>query len=153
MDLWQRVVAYVSACLVFGLALVVFMHSFFELANEPGSTGYITLFAFGLIYLNLGFAINRRFMLKSNRSPAINYSFSFLLVAPTLLWIFTKDEGLGDSLITFALTIIFAAFLGTYFGIRRGRAKRDDYLRKYYEEHEEEMPEELKRPHDHLSKN
>lgn len=153
MNLWQRTFAYATACLVIGLAIVVFTHSFFEYANEPGMQGYITLFGFGLVFLNFGFVINRRFMLKTKPRPAINYLFSFVMVAPTLLWIFTKDEGLGESLFTFAATLLFAAFLGTYFGIRRGLVKRDDYLEEYYEENEEELPDELKRPHEDLSKN
>lgn len=153
MNLWQRTFAFSTACLVVGLAIVVFTHGFFEYANAPGMQGYITLFAFGLVFLNLGFVINRRFMLKTKPRPAINYLFSFLMVAPTLLWIFTKDEGLGESIFTFAATILFAAFLGAYFGIRRGIAKRDEYLEKYYKENEDETPDELKRPHEDLSKN
>jgi|AntDeeMinimDraft_5_1070356.scaffolds.fasta_scaffold04852_4 drug/metabolite transporter (DMT)-like permease len=153
MDHWQRVAVYLSGCVVIGLAIVIFSHNFFEFANAGGSQGYLTLFGFGLVFLNLGFAVNRRFMLKSDRSPVINYTLSFLLVAPTLLWVFTKDEGLGDSLITFVLTLLFSAFLGGFFGMRRGRAKRHDYLRKVYENEDEDMPEELKRPHDNLSKN
>lgn len=150
---WQRMVAYLSGSLVIGLAIVVFTHSFFTYANAPGAQGYLTLFGFGLVFLNLGFAINRRFMLKSDRAPFFNYLFSLMVAGPTLLWIFTKDEGLGDSLITFALTVIFAAGLGTYFGIRRGIAKRRDYWQTRAEYEEEEMPDNLKRPHDNLSKN
>jgi uncharacterized membrane protein YfcA len=153
MDHWQRILVYLSACLVVGLALVVFTHSFFELADATGSTGYIALFAFGFVYLNLGFAINRRFMLKSDRSHTLNYLMSFLIAAPTVLWIFTKDEGLGDSLLTFTATILFAVFLGAYFGIRRGRVKRADYLKKYFEENEDQLPDDLKRQHEDLSNN
>lgn len=152
MNYWQRIAAYLTGCIVIGLGLVIFTHSFFRYAAAPGATGYLTLFGFGLVYLNLGFAINRRFMLKSDPSPALNYLFSFMILVPTLLWIFTKDEGLGDSLITFALTIGFAAFLGTYFGIRRGIARRQHYWENR-SEYEEEIADDLKRPHDDLSKN
>jgi uncharacterized membrane protein YfcA len=78
---------------------------------------------------------------------------SFLIAAPTVLWIFTKDEGLGDSLLTFTATILFAVFLGAYFGIRRGRVKRADYLKKYFEENEDQLPDDLKRQHEDLSNN
>ena len=151
---WQRIATYLTGCLVIGLAIVVFTHKFFAFANAPGSTGYLTLFGFGLVFLNLGFAINRRFILKSDHNRALHYLFSFATLAPTLLWIFTKDEGLGSSLITFALTITFAGFLGTYFGIRRGLSRRAQYweMQSEYEE-EQETPDELKRPHDDLSKN
>lgn len=153
MNLWQRTLAYATTCLVVGLAIVVFTHGFFRFANEPGAQGYITLLAFGLVFLNLSFVINRRYMLKSEPAPALNYFFSFLMVGPTLLWIFTKDEGLGASFFTFTVTILFSAFLGTYFGIRRGLAKKDEYLKKYYEESKENLPDDLKRSHEKLNKN
>jgi hypothetical protein len=114
--------------------------------------GYISLFAFGLVYLNLGYALNRRFALKSQTSAVVNYIMTLLIVAPTLLWIFTKDEGLGDSLLVFALTIVFAAYLGTYFGIKGGIVRREAYLRSIYEGRSD-LPDELKRPHDDLNKN
>lgn len=153
MNHWQRTFAFATACLVIGLAIVVFTHNFFKFVNEPGTRGYLTLFGFGLVFLNLGFAINRRFMLKSEPAPALNYLFSFLTAAPTLLWIFTKDEGLGDSIFTFTATILFAAFLGTFFGIRRGRAKKIAYLDQQRKEDEDELPENLRRSHEKLNKN
>lgn len=153
MNHWQRTAAYLTGCLVIGLAIVVFTNGFFSFANAPGTTGYLTLFGFGLVFLNLCFAINRRFVLKSDQNPSLNYLFSFVMLAPTLLWVFTKDEGLGESLITFVLTIGFAAFLGTYFGIRRGIARRPRYWETRSEYEEDDTPEELKRPHDNLNKN
>ena len=150
---WQRVAAYLTACLVMGLAIVVFTNSFIKFANEPGTAGYLTLFGFGLVFLNLAFAVNRRFILKSEHHRALHYIFSFMIMAPTLLWVLTKDEGLGESLITFALTIIFAAFLGTYFGIRRGLNRRAQYWETRSQYEDEEMPDDLKRSHDNLSNN
>lgn len=150
---WQRIIAYLTGCIVIGLAIVVFTHSFFQYANAPGTQGYLTLFGFGLAFLNLSFIVNRRFMLKSDHTHLYNYLFSLMIIAPTLLWVFTKDEGLGDSFITFVLTVIFAAFLGTYFGIRRGIARRRHYWETQAKYEDEEMPEGLKRPHDDLSKN
>ncbi len=150
---WQRVAAYFTGCLVMGLAIVVFTNSFFQYAAAPGTQGYLTLFGFGLVFLNLGFAVNRRFMLKSDHSAAYNYIFSLMIAAPTLIWVFTKDEGLGDSLLTFSLTVLFSALLGTYFGIRRGIARRHQYWKTRAEHEDQDMPEDLKRPHDNLSKN
>lgn len=150
---WQRVIAYLTGCVVVGLAIVIFTHSFFKFANEPGTAGYLTLFGFGLVFLNLAFAVNRRFILKSEHHRALHYLFSFTILAPTLLWIFTKDEGLGSSFLTFTLTVSFAAFLGTYFGIRRGLSRRAQYWETRSEYDDEEMPDELKRTHDNLNKN
>lgn len=153
LDHWQRVFAYTTGAVVIGLLIIVFTHSFLKYVSMPGSTGYLVLLAYGLVFLNLGFGVNRRFALKADRIPAIHYSLSALMVAPTLLWIYTKDEGLGNQLLVFTATIIFAVFLGTYYGIKRGSGKRNAYLRRVYEEQEREMPDDLKRPHDDLSKN
>lgn len=153
LDHWQRVFAYITGALVIGLLLIVFTHSFLKYVSVPGSTGYVVLLAYGFVFLNLGYGINRRFALKAERIPALHYTLSFLIVAPTLLWIFTKDEGLGNQLVVFTATILFAVFLGTYYGIKKGSSRRNTYLRQIYEEQERDMPDDLKRPHDDLNKN
>ncbi|MDZ7716216.1 MAG: hypothetical protein U5J95_08400 [Balneolaceae bacterium] len=153
MDHWQRVFAYTTGSIVIGLMLIVFTNNFLSYINAEGNTGYIALLAYGFVFLNLGYGINRRFSLKANRAPAINYTLSLLTTAPTLLWIYTKDEGLGDSIITFTITILFSVLLGTYFGIKKGNTRRSDYLQQVKEEMQESTPEELKRSHDDLSKN
>lgn len=153
LDHWQRVFAYTTGALVIGLLLIVFTNGFLVYVSEPGSTGYLVLLAYGFIFLNLGFGVNRRFALKSERVPALHYTLALLMVAPTLLWIFTKDTGLENQFFVFTATIIFAVFLGTYYGIKRGTAKRNAYLRQIYEEQERDLPDNLKRPHDDLNKN
>lgn len=153
MDHWQRVFAYTTGALVIGLLLIVFTNSFLVYVSEPGSTGYLVLLAYGFVFLNLGYGVNRRFALKSDRIPALHYSLALLMVAPTLIWIYTKDTGLGSQQFVFTTTIIFAVMLGTYFGIKKGSARRNTYLRQIYKERDREMPDELKRPHDDLNKN
>lgn len=153
LDHWQRVFAYTTGALVIGLLLIVFTNSFLVYVNEPGSTGYLVLLAYGFVFLNLGYGVNRRFALKSDRIPVLHYTLALLMVAPTLLWIFTKDTGLENQLFVFTATIIFAVCLGTYYGIKRGTAKRNAYLRQIYEEQERDLPDNLKRPHDDLNKN
>ena len=153
MDHWQRVFAYTTGALVIGLLLIVFTNAFLGYVSEPGSTGYLVLLAYGFIFLNLGYGVNRRFALKSDRAPALHYTLALLMVGPTLFWVFGKDTGLGDQRLVFTATIIFAVVLGTYFGIKKGISKRKTYLRQIYEEQDREMPDELKRPHDDLNKN
>jgi FtsH-binding integral membrane protein len=153
MDHWQRVFAYTTGALVIGLLLIVFTNSFLVYVSEPGSTGYLVLLAYGFVFLNLGYGVNRRFALKSDRIPALHYTLALLMVAPTLVWIYTKDTGLGSQQFVFTATIIFAVMLGTYYGIKKGSARRNAYLRQIYKDREREMPEDLKRPHDDLNKN
>ncbi len=152
MDNWQRNAAYGTGCLVIGLAVVVFTHSFIELADRSGFTGYFALFAFGAAFFSLCFAMNRRFMLKYDRDMPLNYAFSLLIIAPTLFWAFTRSPELDDTLLAFVLVTVLAAFLGAYAGSRYGVAKRDSYLARIKED-EEELPQDLKKPQDDISKN
>lgn len=151
-DLYRNL-AYGTGCLVIGLAVVVFTHVFIVLADRPGFTGYFVLFAFGFAFFSLCFAINRRFMLKSDRHIALNYLFSFLIIAPTLLWSFSNSPELDDTRLTFVLVVGFAAFLGAYAGSRYGVDKRDAYRARVREQEKEQLPDDLKRPHDDMSNN
>jgi len=153
MDHWQRVFAYTTGALVIGLLIIVFTNSFLVYVSEPGSTGYLVLLAYGFVFLNLGYGVNRRFALKSDRIPALHYVLALLMVAPTLGWVYSKDTGLGSQQFVFTATIVFAVFLGTYYGIKKGSARRNAYLRQIFKDREREMPEDLKRPHDDLNKN
>ncbi len=152
MDHWQRNFAYGTGCLVIGLGVVVFTNRFILLADRPGFTGYFVLIAFGLAFFSLCFAMNRRFMLISDRHILFNYLFSFLIVGPTLFWAFTKNSELGNTLLVFVLVCLLAAYLGTFAGSRYGVSKRDT-LRKQAAKDEEELPDDLKRPHDEISRN
>jgi len=153
MDHWQRVFAYTTGALVIGLLIIVFTNSFLVYVSEPGSTGYLVLLAYGFVFLNLGYGVNRRFALKSDRIPALHYVLALLMVAPTLGWVYSKDTGLGSQQFVFTATIVFAVFLGTYYGIKKGSARRNAYLRQIFKDREREMPDDLKRPHDDLNKN
>jgi len=153
MDHWQRVFAYTTGALVIGLLIIVFTNSFLVYVSEPGSTGYLVLLAYGFVFLNLGYGVNRRFALKSDRIPALHYVLALLMVAPTLGWVYSKDTGLGSQQFVFTATIVFAVFLGTYYGIMKGSARRNAYLRQIFKDREREMPDDLKRPHDDLNKN
>lgn len=154
MNNWQRVFTYATGSLVIGLLFIVLTNSFLYYVDVEGSTGLIALLAYGFIFLNLGFGINRRFALKARRVPVIHYTLAFLIVAPTLAWTYTRPEDLGESYIIFVGTITFAVLLGTYYGIKMGGSRREKYLKEVEEQlRDEETPEELRRPHDDISKN
>lgn len=152
MNNWQRNFAFISGALVLGLLLIVVSHKFIHFVDRDDTTGYLFLLGFGLVYLNLNFGISRRFIIKAVDMNWICYLMAGLTVAPTIFWVYTKDVGLGQSELLFVVVTIFSAFLGTYYGIRRGIAKREIYIRQLREE-ERELPDSLKRPHDDLNKN
>lgn len=152
MNHWQRNFAYITGSIVIGLLLIILTNSFIQYVAYRGTTGYLVLLAFGLVYLNLGFGISRRFVIKAVQMEWLSYLMAVLIIVPTLLWVFTKDMGLGPARMVFGLTTLFSPLLGTYFGIRRGRVKRAEYIRKAREE-DRELPDGLKRPHNDLKKN
>ncbi|NGP89147.1 hypothetical protein [Fodinibius halophilus] len=149
---WQRTFAFVTGSIVFGLAIILVSNSYIQYVAAEGSTGYLFLFGFGLVYLNLNFGFSRRFMMKAFNINWICYLMAFFTILPTIFWVYTKDVGLAETELVFVLTTIFSAFLGAYFGIRRGVVKRAKYIQRLREE-KEELPDSLKRPHDDLNIN
>lgn len=131
---WQRMMAFGTGSVVLGLLLIILTNEFIQYVALEGTTGYLVLLAFGLVFLNLGFGLSRRYSIKTPRPEPVNYLFSTLLALPSLLWVLTKDEGLAASRYLFLATILFALYLGTYYGIRRGLAKRVEYLELIEEE-------------------
>lgn len=149
---WQRIFAFISGAIVFGLLLIIISNSYIQYVAYEGSTGYLFLFGFGLVFLNINFGISRRFTIKALNLDWVCYLMAFLTILPTVFWVYTKDVGLGEAEFLFVITIIFSAFLGAYFGIRRGIAKRQQYIDQLRED-KQDLPDSLKRPHDDLSKN
>jgi len=153
MDNWQRSFAFISGAVVLGLLLIVISHNFIQYVAWQGMAGYLFLIGFGLVFLNLNFGFSRRYTIKAPEEQWVCYLMAVLTFAPTVFWVYTKDVKLGDAQLIFVLTVIFSAFLGTFFGIRRGAAKRKIYLQRLQERKEEDLPDSLKRPHDDINKN
>lgn len=152
MNNWQRVLAYSTGSLALGLLLIIAGSSWIRFTGMEGTTGYLVLLAYGFVYLNLGFGVSRRYSMKTRFPRPENYLFTTLLAVPTLVWIYTKDEGLDQTtILLFASTILFGLWLGTYYGIRRGLARRQKLLEQLQDE--QNLPDDLKRPHDSIHKN
>ncbi len=149
---WQRIFAFVTGAIVFGLLLIIISNSYIQYVAYEGTTGYLFLLGFGLVFLNLNFGISRRFTIKALDLEWVSYLMAFLTIFPTIFWVYTKDVGLGEAELLFVLTVIFSAFLGSYFGIRRGLVKRQKYIQQLRED-EQDLPDSLKRPHDDLRPN
>lgn len=152
MNNWQRIFAYTTASLVLGLSLIIISHSFIQYVAREGTSGLLFLLGFGLVFLNLNFGASRRFVIKAVHVNWVCYLMAILMIGPTVFWVYTKDVGLGESQFLFIIVTIFSAFLGAYFGIRRGRIKRAKYIERLREE-ERDLPKSLRRPHDDLRQN
>ncbi|HEX6983398.1 MAG TPA: hypothetical protein VF181_11625 [Balneolaceae bacterium] len=149
---WQRIFAFITGSLVFGLLIILVSRNFIQYTAREGATGYLFLLGFALIYLNVNFGISRRFVIKAVDSKWVCYLMTFLTIIPTLFWIFSKDVGLEGMKSLFTMVVIISAFFGSYLGIWRGNVKREKYIQQLREE-KRDLPDELKRPHDDLSKN
>jgi len=151
MDNWPRTFAYCSFIAVIGLAVVVLSEEFIQFIEYPGWEGYAALFGYGIIYLNFSFVLTKRYLTKSFTSEEFAYLLALLLVAGPLMWIFIKDLEISTAgEVLFIGDVAAGALIGAYFGIKRGVIRRAAYvenLREYREENE------LKRPHDDLSRN
>lgn len=153
MESWHRYFAYITGSLVIGLLIILFTNSFFAYVNNPGWIGYVALTGYGLIFINICYVLARRFTKKLEYASPVSYLMATLVILPTLLWIYTKETPLGESRTIFTLTLLIAAYLGTFYGIRAGSRKRVDYLEELREKNEGELPDDLRRPHDDMSRN
>jgi drug/metabolite transporter (DMT)-like permease len=149
---WQRIFAFVTGSIVFGLVLILISNSYIQFVANEGTSGYLFLFGFGLVYLNLNFGASRRFAMKAKQLGWVCYLMAFFTILPTIFWVYTKEVGLGEAELLFTATVVFSAFLGAYFGIRRGLVKRQKYIQQLRDDGQE-LPDSLKRPHDNLNKN
>lgn len=149
---WQRTFAFITGSLVFGLAIIVFSHNYIQYVAYQGAVGYLSLFGFGLVFLSLNLGFSRRFMTKAMNVSWVCYLMAFFTILPTIFWVYTKNVGLAEAELLFVLTVIFSAFLGSYYGIRRGVVKRAQYIQSLRDE-DRDLPDSLKRPHDDLNIN
>lgn len=149
---WQRIFAFVTGSIVFGLVLILISNSYIQYVANEGTSGYLFLFGFGLVYLNLNFGTSRRFAMKAVNLDWVCYLMAFFTILPTIFWVYTKDVGLGEAELLFTVTVVFSAFLGAYFGIRRGLVKRQKFIQQLREE-DQDLPDALKRAHDRLNQN
>jgi len=151
-----RFFAYATGTLLIAAAIIVFSNQFISYTGRDDTLGLIALLAYGLVYLNLVFGVSRRFIrkLQEGKSTNIQYVFAALSLLPVLIWINVFDTGLGDSILLFHIVMIFACLLGGYFGHRSGLRQQEEFWNKVRDSYDgEELPDELKRPHDNLNKN
>lgn len=149
-----RFIAYASGLLVVALAAILFTNSFIIYVNEDGLIGTLALFGFGLVYMNLVFAISRRFIRKLTEPTNIQYYFAAIAFLPPAVWVNIYDTGLAEGVYIFLITLAFGCVVGGYFGNRSGLKQQVIFQQKLKEALEQHStPEELQRPHDNLNKN
>src|SRR5690606_16468302 len=122
---------------------------------SPDFKGTLLLFGYGLAFMNLVFIASRRFMRRENGPSPVPYIFAFIVALPPIIWVNLIDLNLGDSKLVFILTVLAGCALGAYFGQRAGLKAQAVFQKNLqdYISQDENLPEDLKRPHDNLNKN
>lgn len=147
---WPRYFMFTTSALVVGLAIIIFTEPLLTYIEDPGWKGYISLMGYGLVYLNICYGMNRRFIRKVRNGDLLGYILGLLIFLPPAVWVYVKDVGLYNNRTLFLLTLFFACMLGTYYGIRSGYIKQRQLADQ---QNNSDLPEDLKRPHDNLNRN
>lgn len=137
MDNLPRLIFYLSGVVLISIAFTLFSSELLVKVADPSFTGTLFLLGFGLVYMNIIFVTSRRFMRRLEGSSNIPYLIALLVAAPPVIWVQIYDAGLGDSRLTFVITILLAAGLGAYFGHRAGlkaQAAFQESLQEYLDQ-------------------
>lgn len=94
-------------------------------------------------------------MRRENGPSPMPYIMAALSALPPVIWHKIKDVGLDDTITVYLLTIVVACALGGYFGHRAGLKAQAVFQQnlKNYINQDQNLPDDLKRPHDNLNKN
>lgn len=151
MENWQRAFAYSTFIMVIGLAIVLFSEELVQFVQYPGWRGYAAIFGYGIVYLNFAYVLTKRFVTKTAEFNSYAYVLAILLISGPVFWTFLKDLKLqpyGQFL--FIADIAVASITGAYFGIKRGLIKQKEHFRRI---REQQIGNEMKRPHDTINRN
>ena len=146
-----RAFAYTSAALVVGVLIYMFTNTFLIYTERPDWIGTMVLAGFGLVFLNVSFVLSRRFTGKTALFPHFPYLIAFLLIIPTVILSELTEKFLFQrSLLILAVVLLVSSTIGARFGITRGDKRRDA---KRTGKHDPDISGDLKRPHNHVSRN
>jgi len=156
LDNLPRFSFYLSGVLIVTSAFTLFTSELLFLLADPSIKGTAFLIGFGLVYMNIVFVTSRRFMRRLEGASASPIIFGTLVALAPVIWIFIYDSPLDTTQrIVYTVVVMLGCGLGAHFGHRAGlkaqvvfQQKLQEYLRK-----SDQLPDDLKRPHDNLNKN
>lgn len=125
-----RFFAYTTWVLMISLAIIVFTNRFLVLITDPGFTGLLVLLGFGFVYLNLSYAVTRRFIRKTFHPTALHYVLALLVYLPPALWIVIVNDQLEGSRFILLTVLAFACGLGSIYGHKSGIKKKQELIEK-----------------------
>ncbi|MCA1802240.1 MAG: hypothetical protein LC662_07255 [Rhodothermaceae bacterium] len=146
-----RAFAYTSGALVVGVLIYMLTNTFLFYTERPDWIGTLVLAGYGLIFMNVSFVLARRFTGKTALFHLFPYLTAFLLIIPTVvLSELTEKFSFQRSLLILAIVLMASSALGARFGIKKGEVRR---AKRQAEKNDPALSTDLKRPHNHISRN
>jgi hypothetical protein len=129
-----RAFAYTGATLMVGVVVYFFTQGLIPFVELPDIAGSVFLIGFILIFLNLSFAMGRRFCSRTFEMERFPFILALVLVLPTWVLSLATERFSGTGAATLFLGVItFASVAGALLGIRSGGRKRDKLIREALE--------------------
>ncbi len=137
-----RAFAFAGAALLLGVVVYFFTQALIPFVELPDIAGSVFALGFILIFLNLSFALGKRFCSRTFEMERYPYVLALVLILPTLILSLMTDRfsGPGAALLFFGM-ITLAVLAGAFLGIRSGSRKRDKLIREALETGEAEKHE------------
>ncbi len=129
-----RAFAFTGATLMMGVVIFFFTQGIIPFVELPDIAGSVFLLGFILIFLNLSFALARRFCSRTFEMERFPYVLGLVLVLPTVVLSLLTERfsGAGPAAM-FIVVVTIAALAGAFLGIRSGGRKRDRLIREALE--------------------
>ena len=129
-----RAFAFTGATLMMGVVIFFFTQGIIPFVELPDIAGSVFLLGFILIFLNLSFALARRFCSRTFEMERFPYVLGLVLVLPTVVLSLLTERfsGAGPAAM-FIVVVTIAALTGAFLGIRSGGRKRDRLIREALE--------------------
>ena len=136
-----RAFAFTGATLLLGVVIFFFTQGLIPFVELPDIAGSVFFLGFILIFLNLSFALGRRFCSRTFEMEHFPYVLGLVLVLPTVILSLTTERfsGAGPAAIFIGM-ITLAALVGAFLGIRSGGRRRDRLIREALESGGTETP-------------
>ncbi len=126
-----RAFAFTGATLMMGVVIFFFTQGLIPLVELPDIAGSVFLLGFILVFLNLSFAMGRRFCSRTFEMERFPLILGLVLVLPTWVLSLMTDRFSGGSAAALFLGVItLASISGAFLGIRSGGRRRDRLIRE-----------------------
>ncbi len=129
-----RAFAFSGATLLLGVVVFFFTQALIPFVELPDIAGSVFALGFVLVFLNLSFALGRRFCSRTFEMERYPYILAVLLMLPTIILSLLTDRFSGpEAAAMFFGMITLSVLAGAYLGIRSGSRKRDKLIREALE--------------------